>query len=251
MKVKRYLNRKRELEVTRQPESRLKVILQYSAVLLTLLIGMFYYFGYLYLSTWLGYWGISPNMFPISKEEIIIAGGEQVTLSFINTLTSNLLVLLGLLLLFLGVFVLSAIRKLRAKFKNRLLSLIFRIRWLRQYVEVSDNHDRAITFLGYVDFAILVVMTLILIVAFLGQGIAMRAKEDCKKVRDNIISVKPTVPKAVLIIRNGAKGFENYSGYLIHTSGNHCVLYDKGNRTIILPIANMVRMEIEDKKNMP
>jgi hypothetical protein len=44
MKVKRYLNRKHEPHATRQTESRFKVILQYSAVLLTLLLGMLYYF---------------------------------------------------------------------------------------------------------------------------------------------------------------------------------------------------------------
>jgi len=247
MRQRSYL-KKTSAPLAAKPMENIKAILQYAAVLLTILVALFYYFGYLYYSNLIAYWGLSTNMFSLTREETIIVGAVQFTSVAMRLIAGNIILLVSVVILVLLGIVISSIRSLRDYFTEQITVLRRHLRGIRHHVVITDNHDKTMNIVQYINMRLLVVFLILYFIIICSQQTMIRANNDSKKSYAQMIANKPSdspfSSRALVNVKNERSTFDTYSGQLIKTSATHCALYDKNKGVMIFPLANVSRLVI-------
>jgi hypothetical protein len=252
MRQKPYLKKKSDRLDEKTSEGWLKAVLQYAAVPIALLSSLFYMFGRIFYETYLSYWGLSESLFPLSKEQSVIAGFFRYLVYGVSLLPKLAFVMYVLLAVVIVVLV-SCYRPVAEYLKDASSSLGRKaVPVLRSNVVISDAHDKLMTTISVVTGGIVVVLFSTFVFVLSCSSIASHAKESAKKEHDEIragtASNKPFTSRAVLYVRNESKGFDQYSGHLIQTSATHCALYSKATGITVFPLTNVSRLVIRENK---
>lgn len=246
-----YLKRKSQLKDPNANELPLKAVLQYAGVLLTLATALLYLFGYVYYETYISYWGLSENLFPLSRDKSIIHGLFR-SLFFSTSILPKLVLVMGVLMAVMIATVLSTYRP----FIERLSSLFSRFKRkakpaVLNNVSITPEHDKLMNIIALMTCGLGLLVFVPASIFFTCQSIVDNASKDAAKKHDDIISGKESSKLfsslATLHVKNEAKTFDVYSGHLIMTSTTHAALYSKNKGMMIFPLANVARIDMSEK----
>ena len=243
---------KQVILVEKQQEGPLKFIMQYAAVPFALGSSLLYLFGRVYYETYLSYWGLSENLFPLSKDQSVISGFFHSLLYSAKMLPKLSLVLNGLIIVLFVVSV-STYRPIVDHISESLSRIQSKsVPIIRNNVEITKGHDNLMT--GIILILRLIVLFVFVLGAFAFplSWIIKQAKESARLEHQMILAGKEIgdqfTSRAVLYVKNETKGFNQYSGYIIKTSSTHTALYRKDTGVSIFPLANVNRMVIRENK---
>lgn len=228
----------------------LKAILQYAAVPLSLATALLYLFGYIYYGSYLSWWGLPENLFPLSKDQSIISGlFRTLVLSF--TMLPKLVLFMVLLLAVMITTIVStyrpAVEWLSNPFsccKSRAVSV------LRNNVSITPVHDKLMDTMALITGGICILVLVLGFIAYSFLLVSGQAKKQASKEYADILTGKEGnghfSSRANLLVNNGSKTFDIYSGHLIQTSTSHAALYTRNRGIMIFPMATVARIELSE-----
>jgi len=228
----------------------LKAILQYAAVPLSLATALLYLFGYVYYGTYLSFWGLPENLFPLSKDQSIISGFFR-TLLYSVTMLPTLALIMGLLAAVMFSTFVSIYRPITERFSSffsRFKSKVAPV--LRRNMAITSVHDKLMDTIELITAGIGIFVMVLAVVGLSCAWVAGQAKKDASKELTEINSGKETSKRfssrATLYVKNESKAFDTYSGHLIQSSSSHVALYNKDKGMMIFPLSSVSRIEIPE-----
>ncbi|ACM21159.1 hypothetical protein Geob_2810 [Geotalea daltonii FRC-32] len=221
------------------------------ALAIALMTGLLSYYGRTYCDGYNSYWGLSEDMFSLSKEQSVINGVIAYLLVFVNVLMDYVVTLFYLVTALILLAMVCCLRRVRQKLEK--LAQMF-VEWLKpkasEHFHFSDTIERIINRLYLLILTVAASVLMVLVVAKTSQWASEQgkaiAKQNYKEILSGKPSTKPFTSRATLLVTNPSKSFDTYSGHLIQTSATHCALYQKGRGVLIFPLANIARMEIAE-----
>lgn len=232
--------------------NHLKALLQYAAVLLSLATALLYLFGYVYYGTYLSFWGLPENLFPLSKDQSIISGFFRTLLYSVTMLPTLALIMCLLAAVMFATFV-SIYRPITERFSSFFSHFKSKmVPALRRNVAITPLHDTLMDTIGLIATGIGVFILAIAAVGLSCAWVDGQAKKDASKEHTEINSGKETnkrfSSRATLYVKNESKAFDTYSGHLIQSSSSHIALYDKDKGMMVFPLSSVSRIEIPENK---
>lgn len=244
-RMKPYLKRRSPAPETKPQESLLKAILQYAAVSLTLATAFLYLLGQVHYGSYLSYWGLPENLFPLSKDQSIISGFFRSLHYSTTMIPTMLIIMIGLAMVMLTVFV-STYRPIVDRVSGAFSKAVPVV---RKKVAITSAHETAVNGIALVT-CVIMVLFLLLAVAFPCLRVANQAKKIAREEHEEILAGKENgkqfSSRALLRVKTDATAFAAYSGHLIQTSATHAALYEKHRGLLIFPLANVAMIEITE-----
>lgn len=228
-----------------------RLLLQHIAVPLSLLTALLYLFGHVYNDSYLKYWGLSSDLFPISKEQSIISGFFRSLLLGAEALSKFGYVIAVLFIIVILAF-LSMYRPIsellyematpnKNKIKSFLKKYFLKNMWVDGFVETVS--------IIYSTWALtLIIMLIIAISCLLIEKEATRqAIEEKKQILEGKSSNSYSLNKNLVFLENKTKKYDVYSGHLIRASSMYCALYDKKD-VQVFAVKDIHQMTIHPKE---
>ena len=237
----------------KEQESTFKAVLQYAAVPLALVTSLLYLFGRVHYDTYLSYWGLPGNLFPLSKDQSVISGFVH-SLLYSATLLPK--VLLALIVLSVGLIIIFV--SMYRPFVEYLSCRLSRMQHkatpiLQENVTVTSWHDKLMNAISLAAGGILLFIFALLVILLPWKWIADQAKESARKEHQSILAGKedgkPFSSRATLYVAKESKAFDAYSGHLILTSATHAALYRKDVGVSIFPLTTVLRIVIRENRS--
>lgn len=230
MQRPKYLSKKNETSA-KTNDVIARLLLQHIAVPLSLLTALLYLFGQIYNDSYLKYWGLSDDLFPISKEQSIISGffrslilGAE-ALAKAGYIIAVLLVITILVVLSMYRPITELLYEAATPTKNKLRRFLkchfVRNIWVDSFVETVNKL--------YSTWVLMFILILIITIPcyLIEKAAKDQAIEEKKAVLEGKLSNQFLLRKSLVFFTNKTKGFDVYSGHLIRTSSMYCALYNK------------------------
>lgn len=228
-----------------------KLLLQHIAVPLALLTALLYLFGHVYNDSYLKYWGLSSDLFPISKEQSIMSGFFHSLLLGAEALSKFgyviailfVIMILGFLSMYRPIS--ELLYEMTTPNKNKIIRFLkkhfVKNMWVDGFVETIS--------IIYSTWALTVIIILIIAISclFIEKEATHQAIEEKKVILEGKSSNSYSLSKSLIFLENKTKRFDVYSGHLIRASSMYCALYDKKN-VQVFAVKDIHQMTIHPKE---
>ncbi|BET57744.1 hypothetical protein GEO60473_07840 [Geobacter sp. 60473] len=246
-RARSYLKRKSISSEAKPQESSIKAFLQYSALPLTLGTALLYLLGWIYGTSYLSAWGLPIGLFPLTKDQSLITGFFHVLLLLANSM--SLIAKITVLLLVVMIATMISCYKPVYTWLTHRVPLASKS--LKGRIVVTSTHDSIMEKTAFLAGGVSWIIVGGLLAALLCSWADKEGKQRAARERTAIVSGQTrrvSLPeRAVVYLKDDNRAFAIYSGHVIDNSATHAALYTGRSGMLILPMSQVVRIEVRDR----